>query len=272
MGKFHLHLVSDATGETLRSMARAAMVQFEHASEREEHLWALVRTPAQMEPVVRAISELGGIVLYTLVDPKLRELLETRCRGLGIPCLSVLDPVIDAFADFLGEKAQARPGRQHELDAKYFARIDAMAFTLSHDDGQGAADLERADIVLVGVSRTSKTPTSIYLANQGLKTANIPFVLGVDMPPALFRIKDPLVVGLTTTAERLIQVRRQRLKTLNATETDYVDLASVRREVAEAMKLFAQHAWPVIDVTRRSIEETAAAILNLFSRRLEARQ
>lgn len=273
MTKFHVHMVSDATGETLRSVARAALVQFEHAKDREEHVWALIRTAQQMEPVLKSISELRGIVLYTLVDVTLRDVLEKTCRELGVPCVSVLDPVINAFTKFLGEEAHAQPGLQHELDAEYFARIAAMAFTLAHDDGQNTNDLDKADVVLVGVSRTSKTPTSIYLANQGLKTANIPIIPNATLPAKLSQLDGPMVVGLTVNPDRLVMVRRQRLMSIKeSAETDYVNLDSVRAEVAEARKIFSRHDWPVIDVTRRSIEETAAAILNLYARRLEARQ
>jgi regulator of PEP synthase PpsR (kinase-PPPase family) len=281
MTKFHVHLVSDATGETLRSVARAVIVQFQQARESNEHLWALVRSAQQMEEVLKAISELRGIVLYTLVDPALRDRLGNACKKLGIPCVSVLDPIVDAFAKFLGEEAHPQPGLQHELDANYFARIAAMSYTLAHDDGQNAGDLDQADIVLVGVSRTSKTPTSIYLANQGLKTANVPIVPGATLPGQLTRLAapppgvppaaGPQVVGLVINPDRLVMVRRQRLMTMRVTEeTDYIDLDVVRSEVAEARKIFQRYNWPVIDVTRRSIEETAAAVLNLHARRQEA--
>jgi hypothetical protein len=271
MTGFHIHLVSDATGETLKALAKAALVQFEHAKDTEEHLWTLVRTPGQMERVVQAIEPERSIVLYTLVDIGLRDILVRGCRKLGVTCISVLDPVIAALAGFLGEKAQATPGRQHELDAAYFARIDAMHYTMAHDDGQSTADLDEADIVLVGVSRTSKTPTSVYLANRGMKTANVPIVPGVALPRELETATRPLVVGLIASADRLVSVRRNRLLSLNErTATAYVDHERVKEELAYARKIFARHGWPVIDVTRRSIEETAAAVLNLHSRRQEA--
>lgn len=281
MTKFHVHLVSDATGETLRSIARAVIVQFQHARESNEHLWALVRSAQQMEEVLKSISELRGIVLYTLVDPELRDTLKKACQKLGIPSVSVLDPVVAAFTKFFGEEAHAQPGLQHELDANYFARIAAMSYTLAHDDGQNVGDLDQADIVLVGVSRTSKTPTSIYLANQGLKTANIPIVPGSTLPEQLTRLAaiqlveqqapGPQVIGLVINPDRLVMVRRQRLMAMKVTEeTNYIDLDGVRSEVAEARKIFQRYNWPVIDVTRRSIEETAAAVLNLHARRREA--
>jgi len=267
----HIHLVSDATGETLKSVAKAGLVQFQKSAEEvETHTWALVRTPAQMERVVEAISRIGGLVMFTIVDPALREILVKHCAKHRITYLAVLDPVMHAMGKFFGEKAGTQPGRQHELDAEYFARIDAMHFTIAHDDGQHTEDLDKADIVLVGVSRTSKTPTSIYLANRGYKTANIPIVPGLAPPHELETATNPLVVGLTTSPDRLVMVRRNRLLAMNEkTETDYVDADRVRLEVAEARKLCARYSWPMIDVTRRSIEETAAAILNLYNRRAE---
>lgn len=267
----HIHLVSDATGETLKSVATAAMVQFHtSAQEVETHSWALVRTAAQMERVAESITKIGGLVLFTIVNPNLRDILVRHCVKHRIPYLAVLDPIILAMGKFFGEKAKNQPGRQHELDAEYFARIDAMHFTIAHDDGQHTDDIDKADIVLVGVSRTSKTPTSIYLANRGFKTANIPIVPGLTLPDELTRSKEPLVVGLTTSPDRLVMVRRNRLLSLNqTTETDYVDIEQVRAEVAEARKLCSRYGWPIIDVSRRSIEETAAAILNLYNRREE---
>ncbi len=269
MTAFHLHLVSDSTGETLKAVARAAIVQFTNAAaEQREHSWALVRTPGVMERVIQAIAATRGIVLYTVVDPELREMLVDSCRKIGVPCVAVLDPVIQALSLFLGQQAQGLPGRQHELDAEYFKRIDAMNYTLAHDDGQVPEDLDTADLILLGVSRTSKTPTSIYLANRGVKVVNIPVIPGVELPPQLFEIRKPLVVGLTTNPERLIQIRMNRLASLNQnSETSYVDPDAVREEIIKARRLYNDNGWHVIDVSRRSIEETAAAILNLLSQR-----
>lgn len=270
----HIHLVSDATGETLKSVAKAALVQFQKSQEEvETHTWALVRKPLQMERVVEAIAAMGGLVLFTIVDQELREILIRGCAKAKLPIVPVLDPVIMAFGKYLGEKAVNLPGRQHELDAEYFHRIDAMHFTIAHDDGQHLEDLEKADIVLVGVSRTSKTPTSIYLANRGLKTANVPIVPSLAIPAEVELLKQPLVVGLTTSPDRLVSIRKNRLISMNqTTETDYVDDDRVREELAMARKLCTKHNWPIIDVTRRSIEETAAAILNLHARRMEQRK
>ncbi len=263
--RFHLHLVSDATGETINSVARACVVQFD-GIDPTEHVWTLIRTAGQMEKVLAAIAAHPGIVLFTIVNDELRTQLREGCRKLQTPCIAVLEPVIGAFASFLGLKATGRPGGQHELDAEYFARIDAMTFALAHDDGQSARNYDEADVILIGVSRTSKTPTCIYLANRGIKAANVPIVPGCPLPPELLSARHPLVVGLTKDPGQLIQIRRNRLRLLAQDEqTDYVDPESVRQEVAQARRLCAEHNWPVLDVTRRSIEETAAAIIQMLS-------
>jgi len=257
----HLHLVSDATGETNHQIARACLVQFEGVRAKE-HVWSLVRTRSYLDKVIAGVEAHPGPVLFTLVDPELRRRLEDTCRRLEVPCIAVLDPVLSALGAHLGVESRGRPGRQHEMDAAYFRRIEAMDFTLAHDDGQMVHDLEDADIVVVGVSRTSKTPTSLYLANRGYKTANVPIVPGIEPPQELFRLTRPLVIAFTTDPGRLIQVRRNRVLMLKQREeTDYVALERVRREVADARRMFERQGWPVIDVTRRSIEETAAAVL-----------
>jgi [pyruvate, water dikinase]-phosphate phosphotransferase / [pyruvate, water dikinase] kinase len=265
--RFHLHLVSDSTGETVHSVARACLVQFDevHAV---EHVWSMVRTRNQIERVVAGIEANPGVVLFTLVSDQLRQLLQQECRRLQVPAIPVLDPVIAALAAHLHRESRGVPGKQHLLDNEYFARIDAMTFALNHDDGQSPWGLDDADVLLVGVSRTSKTPTCLYLANRGIKAANVPFVPGVPLPPELVGAKRPLIVGLTNDPERLIQLRRNRLSMLQHEEaTEYTDLDAVRAEVREARRAFGAHHWPVIDVTRRSIEETAAAIMKLLARR-----
>jgi regulator of PEP synthase PpsR (kinase-PPPase family) len=268
MTRFHLHLVSDATGDTVHSVARACLVQFEGA-EAIEHIWSMVRTRSQVDRVIAGVGANPGVVLYTLVNETLRGPLVDGCRKLGVPAIPVLDPVIGALASYLGRQSRGLPGQQHLLDSEYFARIDAMTFALNHDDGQSAWGLNEADVVLCGVSRTSKTPTCIYLANRGIKAANVPVVPGMPLPPELFAASRPLIVGLTNDPERLIAVRRNRLQLLHqqTDRTDYTDMDAVREEVAMARRLFTEHHWPVIDVTRRSIEETAAAILKLLARR-----
>ncbi len=263
---YHLHLVSDSTGETLNAVAKAACAQFDMGHP-IEHVYPLVRSRKQLERAVAEIEGAPGLVLHTMVNQELREILEVKCRELGQPSVAVIDPVMDLLGSYLGAEVSHRPGAQHELDAKYFKRIDALNFTMAHDDGQSAETLERADVVLVGVSRTSKTPTCIYLANRGIKAANVPIVLGVSLPEQIHTILGPLIIGLLASPERLIQIRRNRLLSLNEeAETDYVDLDAVRAEVAFARRLFGDKGWPVIDVTRRSIEETAAAVIALHSR------
>lgn len=266
---FHLHLVSDSTGETLNAVGKAACAQFDMGRP-IEHVYPLVRNRKQLDRALGEIETAPGLVLHTMVNQELREILEARCRELGQPSVAVLDPVMTLLGNYLGAEVSHRPGAQHELDARYFARIDALNYTMAHDDGQSTATLDLADVVLVGVSRTSKTPTCIYLANRGVKAANVPIVLGLPLPPELDLVKRPLVIGLIASPERLIQIRKNRLLSLNEeSETEYVDLDSVRAEVAFARRLFAEKGWAVIDVTRRSIEETAAAVLALHSRARE---
>lgn len=262
----HLHLVSDATGETINSVARACLVQF-GSVEPIEHVWSLIRTRGQMEKCLEGIGEHPGPVLFTLVNENLRSVLIDGCRRVDVPCIPVLDPIIHQLASWFGEQIRGRPGLQHALDAEYFHRMDAMNFALAHDDGQLPEKVDDADVIIVGVSRTSKTPTSIYLANRGIKVANVPVVPGCAMPPALFEAKRSLVVGLTKDPMRLVQVRRNRLRMIaHEDETNYVDLESVREEVATARKLCSRYGWPVIDVSRRSIEETAATIMAHLAR------
>ena len=265
---FHLHLVSDATGETLITVARAAAAQYASVSP-VEHMHPLVRSQKQLERVLTEIENLPGIVLYTLLEKDLAVRLEETCRNLGVPCLSILGPVLQLFQAYLGGESKPRVGAQHTLNAEYFKRIDALNYTMLHDDGQHYDDLEQADVVLVGVSRTSKTPTSIYLANRGVKTANIPLVPGVPSPPNLESLLQPLVVGLTATPERIVQIRQNRLLGLRAEHDadQYIDRQAVASEIAAARKLCARHNWPIIDVTRRSIEETAAEVMALLAER-----
>ncbi|HEV2564096.1 MAG TPA: pyruvate, water dikinase regulatory protein [Microvirga sp.] len=261
---FHLHLVSDSTGETLITVARAVVAQYEGVAA-IEHVYPLVRSNTQLERVISEIETAPGIVLYTLVEQDLAHRLEEVCRATGSPHLSVLEPVHALLSSYLGTHSTARPGAQHMLNAEYFKRIDAMNFTLLHDDGHLPHDLDDADVILVGVSRTSKTPTAVYLANRGLKTANIPLVPGVPPPAVLETARKALIVGLVATPERIVQIRQNRLLSLNADDdTSYVDRDAVAEELAASRRLFARNGWPVIDVTRRSIEETAAAIIDLY--------
>jgi regulator of PEP synthase PpsR (kinase-PPPase family) len=265
---FHLHLISDATGETLITVARAAAAQYAKVSP-VEHVHPLVRTQKQLDRVLAEIEEAPGIVLYTLLEENLVARLEGKSRELGLPCLSILGPVLHLFQAYLGAETTHKVGAQHTLNAEYFRRIDALNYTMMHDDGQLHDDLEEADVVLVGVSRTSKTPTSIYLANRGVKTANVPLVPGVPLTSSVERLQHPLVVGLFATPERIVQIRQNRLLGLKVERDDdqYIDRQAVTEEIAASRRLCAKHNWPLIDVTRRSIEETAAAVLALLGER-----
>ena len=265
---FHLHMISDSTGETLITVARAVAAQYSNVSP-VEHVYPLIRSQKQLDRVLAEIEETPGIVLFTLLEKDLVARLEAKCREINIPSLSIIGPVMQLFQAYLGTETSQRVGAQHTLNAEYFKRIDALNYTMMHDDGQHVEGLEEADVVLVGVSRTSKTPTSIYLANRGVRTANVPLVPGIPIPRELEVLKKPLVVSLQATPERLIQVRQNRLLGLGAKTGDdaYIDRQSVAEEIALSRKLSAKYNWELLDVTRRSIEETAAAVMKLFADR-----
>jgi regulator of PEP synthase PpsR (kinase-PPPase family) len=269
---FHLHLVSDSTGETLITVARAVAAQYTNVTP-VEHVYPLVRSQKQLDRVLDEIEEAPGIVLFTLLEKDLVSRLEGKCRDVNIPSLSIIGPVMQMFEAYLGAATAGRVGAQHVLNAEYFKRIDALNYTMLHDDGQLVEGLEEAEVVLVGVSRTSKSPTSIYLANRGVRTANVPLVPGIPIPHQLEVLKTPLVVSLHATPERLIQVRQNRLLSMGVDGSNevYVDRQAVTDEVAYARKLSAKFNWVMLDVTRRSIEETAAAILKLYSDRQRQR-
>ena len=262
---FHLHLISDATGETAIAIARAACAQFEEV-EAEEHLWSLIRTEAQLNRVIKNIKINPGVVLYSLVDTELRTLIEQKCKELKLPVVSLLDPTVDALSTYLDIKSVNQPGGQHIMNAESIKRIEAMNFALAHDDGQGMGTIVGADVVLIGVSITSKTPTCFYLANRGLKAANIPLVSGCELPMDLTALRQTLVIGLTRSADQLVDIRRNRLNQIGQKhETNYVKPEIVDEEVREARRLFSKNKWAVLDVSRRSIEETAAAVLQLYA-------
>ncbi|HTZ70631.1 MAG TPA: pyruvate, water dikinase regulatory protein [Acetobacteraceae bacterium] len=269
--RLNLHLVSDATGETLNSIARATVAQFEPLTV-NYHRWSLIRTRFQLHRVLEGIETEPGPVLSTVVDRALRSDLETACQRLNVPVVNVLDPVLAMLQEQVGAPATARPGKQYVLDADYFRRIDAIHFVLAHDDGQAQTGIVEADVILVGVSRSSKTPTSFYLANRGIKAANVPLVPGLPDAPGLEAPHCP-VIGLTLDAEALIEIRRHRLKLIaqghgaghiRQDSTEYVDLESVKAELLWARRMCTRRGWPVVDVTRRSIEETAATVLQLM--------
>ncbi len=272
MKRFHLHLISDSTGETVSSVARAAIAHFE-GIEAEEHTWSLIRTPTQLDKVLAAIEEEPGIVMYTIVNSAFGSKIKQFCHQRNMPCIPVLSRVVMEMRAYLGVDTINEPGRQHVLDEDYFSRVEAIDYTLAHDDGQAAWDLEEADIVIVGVSRTSKSPTCIYLANRGYKTANIPFVAEIPLPENLYSLKRPLVVGLTIGPERLREIRQSRLRSLQQEGgvENYVDEEKILAEITASKRLFQKHRWPSIDVTRRSVEETAATILSLYQKHIEKR-
>ncbi|NNU15737.1 kinase/pyrophosphorylase [Parvularcula sp. ZS-1/3] len=263
---FHVHLVSDSTGETLSALLKSVSARFPSAKPLE-HVASLVRSQTQLDSVLARIEQAPGLVLYTVVDSGMRRRLEVKCAELQVPAIPVIDPLLNAFADYLGLEQTHQAGMQHELDEDYFRRIGAIDFTLAHDDGQNTWNLEASDVVLVGVSRTSKTPTCMYLANKGVRAANVPLVPHVDPPPELSQLRKPLVVGLTANPDRLTQIRTSRLSNLGSEDRaqSYTDAENVRDEVRKAKRLFVKNEWPVIDVTKRSVEETAAKILTLMS-------
>jgi len=263
---FHVHLVSDSTGETLNALARAVCARFDDLMP-IEHIYALVRSMRQLERALEDIEAAPGVVIHTIVDPEIRTALEEGCRRLDMPCLPALDPLVASLQRYLGVALTSRVGVQHTLDNDYFNRMDALNYAIGHDDGQGGQDLEQADVVLIGVSRTSKTPTCIYLAHRGVKAANVPLVPHRPPPEQLFNLKHAQVIGLTVSPDRLIQIRRNRLLSLKEDrESSYIDHEAVREEVVRARRLYERQGWPVIDVTRRSVEETAAQVINILNR------
>jgi len=264
---YNLHLVSDSSGETVSGIARACLVQYDEDAV-TEHFWWLVRTKGQMSRVIDGIKAAPGLVIFTLLDPTVRNLLEQACRDLGVPCVSALDPVMNALQVMFNREGGHEIGRQHNLDEEYFDRIEAMHYAMAHDDGQTVHGLKEADIVLIGVSRTSKTPTCMYLANRGFRCGNIPLVPGVSLPDDVVSSAKPLFVGLTREPKSLTDIRQSRLRLMNEDRgMHYADVDSVKQEVAGARRLFRKHGWPVIDVTRKSIEETAASIIQLYNDR-----
>ena len=263
---FHVHLVSDSTGETLVNIMKASCAQFRRAIPLE-HLHTLVRTKSQMDNVLNQIENKPGVVLYTLTDPEQRKKLEVKCDEIGTACVSILDPSLAMLGRYLGASMSLEVGAQRTMDSDYYQRIAALDYAMAHDDGQNVKGLAEADIVLLGVSRTSKTPTCMYLAHRGYKAGNIPLVPGAPLPAILDNFKKPFIVGLVASPDRLVQIREQRLVGLNQTsQTNYIDKDQVRLEVRDAKRMFLRKGIKVIDVTRRSIEETAAQVINLYNK------
>ena len=263
---FHVHLVSDSTGETLVAMMKASTAQFRSATALE-HLHALVRSEDQLERTLKVVESKPGVVLYTLVNPERRARLEGFCRRRNIPAVSILDPTLSVLGRYLGASMTDEVGAQRNLDDAYYSRIEAVDFSMAHDDGQNVKGLVDADIILLGVSRTSKTPTCMYLAHRGYKAGNIPLVPGAPLPAILDSYEKPFMVGLVVSPDRLIQIRQQRLVGLNQmSQTNYIDKDQVRLEIRDAKRMFLRKGIKVIDVTRRSIEETAAQVINLYNK------
>jgi [pyruvate, water dikinase]-phosphate phosphotransferase / [pyruvate, water dikinase] kinase len=264
---FHLHLVSDSTGETLTTIAKAASVQYPQIRV-IEHIYPLVRTQRQLDRVMQEVGSAPGIVLYTIVNTDLIQAIESKCRELKVPSLHVLTPIMKVFESYLGAPQTPVVAGQHTLDADYFRRIDALNFAMAHDDGQLPEDLNEADIIVMGISRTSKTPTSIYLAQRGFKTSNVPIVPSIPLPDALTQPHAAFVVCLVASPERIAEIRRNRVRLMaDRNLDDYVDRGQIAQEVSHSRRLCAKHGWPVIDVTRRSVEETAATIIKLYNDR-----
>lgn len=261
---FHLHLVSDSTGETLTTIAKAAAVQYAEVRP-IEHVYPLVRTQRQLQRALQEVEQAPGIVLYTIVNKTLTEELERRCREIQVPCLHVLQPIMQVFESYLGAPRTPTVAGQHVLDADYFKRIDALNFTMAHDDGRLPVNMSEADICILGISRTSKTPTSIYLAQRGYKTTNLPLVPQLELPKNLTEPHGAFVVCLVASPDRIAEIRRNRAMMMADRDLDtYVDRSQISAEIAYTRKLCARHGWPVIDVTRKSVEETAAAIIKLL--------
>lgn len=264
-----IHLVSDSTGETVNSVIRAALARFPDANA-EVEVSVFVRSMPALDEAIAKISARPGLVIFTLADRQLHAHLVGYCRDSNVPMVPALDPVIAGLASYFGQEAAERPGMQHGLTTEYFDRIAALDFAIAYDDGALGIRLQQADVILTGVSRTSKTPTCIYLAYRGIKAANVPLVPKTDPAPAFFEAMERgvPVVGLTASPSRLSQIRSQRLEAIGSTKTaDYAEIEQIRNEVAEARLFFDRYEIPVIDVTRRSIEETAAEIHALLRSR-----
>jgi regulator of PEP synthase PpsR (kinase-PPPase family) len=267
MKKVTLHLISDSTGETLSSIAKAAFAQFDQI-ELKEYIWSLIRSPIQLNKVISTLRKKPGIVMYTLTDQQLIETLREECSALQMPCMPVLDNIVYSLSQFLKIKPNPKPGKQHVIDEEYFRKIEAMNFSITHDDGQHIENLGNADIILVGPSRTSKSPTSMYLAHRGFKTANVPFVSGCPLPEILFSAKKPLIVGMSISPIRLVEIRKSRLLSMSDhNNTEYIDQEKVTNEMMEAKKIFTVNHWPIIDITRKSVEEISATIVQLYHER-----
>ena len=260
-----VYLISDSTGETLDRIFMALKAQFNNFNY-ELNQFSFTRTENQISTILKdAKNKDSPIILYTVVNSKLAKFLSEEANKKQIPCFGVLGDLILNFSKILNQKATHQPSAQHVLDEDYYKRIEAIQFTMNHDDGNNTENILESDIILIGVSRTSKTPTSIYLANKGLKTSNIPLVNDMSIPKEVIKSSTICIIGLTTEAERLYDIRRNRLNSLKENEaSDYTSLEKIKDEIDQSRKIFKQNKWPIIDVTRKSVEETAASIIKIF--------
>ncbi|AQX20668.1 hypothetical protein Bcsk_000010 [Bartonella sp. CDC_skunk] len=269
--KFHLYMISDATGETLISAGRAVASQYK-IRKVIEHVYPMIRSKMQLQRVINEIEKEPGIVLYTIIDKEIKQLIDETCAKISVPCVDILDPILNVFQSYIGKPKNLRVSAQHELNADYFRRIKALDFTIEHDDGQSPDSLLDADVILIGISRTSKTPTSIYLANRGIKTANVPLVQGINLPQTIFEAKNALIVGFIASAERISHIRENRDLGDGFSFESYTDRISIAEELIYTKRICERFGWPIIDVTRRSIEETAAAVFELLSQFREGKE
>ena len=263
--KYNVYLVSDSTGETLDRIFLSLKSQFAKFSY-EKKEFAFVRTEQQIDKIITDCNKSeNSLILYTIVETKLAKYMSSQSEKNNVPCFGILGNLILSFSKLLNQKAIHKPSAQHVLDDDYYKRIEAIQFTMTHDDGKKVDDIEEADVILLGVSRTSKTPTSIYLANRGYKTINIPLVLEQKVPKGLILNKKACIVGLIADPERLADIRRNRVAIMNDYKIkDYTNLDYIKKEVDDSKNLFKKNNWPIIDVTRRSVEETAASILKII--------
>jgi len=263
--KYNVYLVSDSTGETLDRIFLSLKSQFANF-EYEKKEFAFVRTEQQIDKIIKECIKLeNSLILYTIVETKLAKYISNKSEVNNVPCFGILGNLILSFSKLLNQKAIHKPSAQHVLDADYYNRIEAIQYTMAHDDGKKVDDINSADVILLGVSRTSKTPTSIYLANRGYKTVNVPLVLDQRIPDGLSANKKSCVVGLIADPERLADIRRNRVAIMKDQNLkDYTDLKIITDEVENSKKLFKKNNWPIIDVTRKSVEETAASILKII--------
>ena len=263
--EINIHLVSDSTGETIENTVSATISQFPGVK-RKEFFWPMTRTEDQIKDITENLKKNPGLVVFSIVDDNNRSLLESNCKELNIPYISPLDSLLNTFKKLLALSETKITGVQHKIDENYFKRVDAFEFAMQHDDGQRISSMSEADIILVGVSRTSKTPTSIYLANKGYKVANIPLVANTHLPEELFGFEKPIIIGLIKDPRSLMQVRQTRLKMMGENnQTSYDDINHIKFEISQARLIFTKYAWPSIDVSRRSVEETSASVIKIYN-------